>query len=182
MANTGQAARGNWISSLRHGLSILILAVSGVANAQYFFSVVVPPAGPPDCNADSVYFSSLATLSWSLPPPPNNQVFLTFINGVALPADVETQVPSGTEMVDIDLSLPGSHATPYTVVVQAFPAINGSPVGTGAQVRIQCNILGAGQGTAICSSVAAPTANYQGLWWADRWHRIGMGDQFRALG
>jgi len=160
MAMTRQAARGNWISRLQLGLSVLILAASGVANGQYFYRIDVPPSSPGNCNSDSVDLAT-GTVSWNLPPPPNNVVYLGVINGVHAPdyPDIQTITPtSGSETAPFHIAPLGSPGTPYTGVVQAFPAINGNPVGTGAQITVQCNTLGEGKAVATFSVVQAPSA------------------------
>jgi hypothetical protein len=142
---------------MRQGLAVLVLAVSAIANAQYFFTLEVPPAGPVRCDSDSVEFGA-ATYSWNLPPPPDNVVNPAFVNGIPVPdyPDIQTQVPtSGRATESSHISPLGRPGTPYTVEVTAFPAINGNPVGTGIRIRVQCDALGADQGKATFSVVEA---------------------------
>ena len=141
------------------GLAVLMLAVSEVANAQYFFTINVPPPAPPDCNADSVYFGSNTQFSYNFPPTPNNQVVFVTANGVPTPDSPEVDSvspPTDTGSDTINISPLGSPTVPYTVVLQAFPAISGTPVGTGVRVIVQCNTLGGGKGIATFSVVQAP--------------------------
>jgi len=142
------------------GLVVLILAASGVANAQYFFRFDVLPSTTVGCNADSVDLGT-STASWNLPPAPNNAVFLGIVNGVRAPdyPDIQTITPNpGSETSTGSLNPLGSPSVPYTAVVQGFPAINGSPVGTGIEIRVQCNTLGPAAGVATFSVVQAPVA------------------------
>ena len=160
MTVSAQLQGKDWILRLRAGLAALVLAAAGAADAQYFFRLDAPPAAPPVCNADSVYFYGPSTYSWNLPPPPNNIVYLGVVNGVHAPdyPDVQTMEPSsGTATEDVSHINPlGSPGVPYTVVVQGFPAIDGRPVGTGFQIRVHCDALGPGQGNATFSVVQAP--------------------------
>jgi len=161
MATTRQAPRGNWIRRLQFGLAVLILAASGVANAQYFLTIDVPPPAPPDCNANSVFFGTNAQFRYNFPPPPNNQVVFVTANGLPTPDSPQVDSvspPVNTGSDTINISPLGSPTVPYTVVLQAFPAINGTPVGTGAQVTVRCSTLGAGKGVATFSVVQAPSA------------------------
>jgi hypothetical protein len=160
MMTPRQAAPGNWISGLQLGLSLLILAASGVANAQYFFKYDVLPSPTAACNADSVDVGP-GDISFNTPPPPNNLVFRVFVNGVAQPPDIQNFGPpfSGTLLNEpFHIAPLGSPSIPYTVVVQTFPAINGTPVGTGIEIRVQCNALGPAAGVASFSAVQAPSA------------------------
>jgi hypothetical protein len=160
MAMTRHATRGSWISRLQLGLSVLILAASGVANAQYFFRFDVLPSTTVGCNANSVDVGT-STNSWDLPPAPNNVIYLAVINGVRAPdyPDIQTLTPNpGSETGPGNISPLGSPSVPYTVVVQAFPAINGNPIGTGAQITVQCNTLGPTAGVATYSVVQAPSS------------------------
>ena len=132
------------------------------APPPYFVRLDVPPAAPPDCNADSVVFSSGANFSFNLPYPPGNLVILADINGVHQPGypGIQDLEPIAGTLVGVTLNISplGSPATPYTVVLQIFPATNGDPVGTGLQIRVQCNTLGARQGVATFSVVQPPSA------------------------
>jgi hypothetical protein len=150
-----------WKSALRMGVSLLILAASGVVNAQYFFRFDVLPSTTVGCNADSVDLST-ATTSWNLPPAANNAVFLAIINGTRAPdyPDIQTITPaSGSDTSASHISPLGSPSVPYTVVVQGFPAINGNPVGTGFQITAQCDTLGPTAGVATYSVVQAPSSS-----------------------
>lgn len=160
MTMTRHASPRNWISRFQLGLSIVVLAASGVANAQYFIRVDVPPTAPPDCNANGVSTASNIQVSYSLPPTPNNQIVFVTANGVPTPdsPEVDSISPiSGTAVENIEIEPLGSPVVPYTVVLQAFPAMNGKPVGTGVQVTVQCNALGTGQGVASLAVVEAPS-------------------------
>ena len=140
------------------GLSALLLAAPGVADAQYFLKYDVPPPATATRNADSADVGD-GTFSWNLPPPPNNLVILGVVNGAPQPGspDIQNQdPPAGTDTGPFHISPLGSPGTPYTVNVQLFPATNGIPIGTGIEIGVQCNTLGAGQGTATFSPVAAP--------------------------
>jgi hypothetical protein len=159
MTMTRYASPRNWLSRLQLGLSVLVLAASGVVSAQYFIRIDVPPLAPPDCNANSVFFGTTATISYNFPSTPNNQVLFGAVNGVPTPdsPEVDSISPASDTFADtINIAPLGSPAVPYTVVLQAFPAMNGNPVGTGAQVTVQCNTLGPGQGVATFSVVQAP--------------------------
>ncbi len=160
MTMTGHARPNHWVSRLRLGLSALALAASGVATAQYFIRIDVQPPAPPDCNADSVVFGSNIQISYSVPPSPNNQIVFVTANGLPAPESPEIDSispPSGTFSDTIEIEYLGSPVVPYTVVLQAFPAMDGKPVGTGVQVTVQCNALGAGRGIATFSVVQAPS-------------------------
>ena len=159
MTMTRRAGPRNWLSRLQLGLSVLVLAASGVVSAQYFIRIDVPPPAPPDCNANSVFFGTTATISYNFPSTPNNQVLFGTVNGVPTPdsPQVDSISPASDTFADtIDIAPLGLPVVPYTVVFQAFPAMNGNPIGTGAQVTVQCNTLGPGQGVATFSVVQAP--------------------------
>jgi hypothetical protein len=157
---TEEFARRSWFRRLQLGLSVLVLAASGVANAQYFFRFDVLPSTTVGCNADS-FDVGTSTTSWNLPPAPNNAVFPAIINGVRSPdyPDIQTITPSsGSDTSAGSINPLGSPSVPYTVVVQGFPAINGNPIGTGFQITVQCNTLGPTAGVASYSVVQAPSA------------------------
>jgi hypothetical protein len=158
MTMNRQAARATWIAGLRFGLSALVLAASGVAGAQYFFRIDVPPISQPNCYADGFDYTTPAALSWNLGPPPDNVIVYNYVNGVPFPPGMLSySPPSGTEAVAIEFRDLPPAGTPYRIVLQAFPAIGRKPTGAGAAVVVQCNALGAGQGSATFSAVQAPS-------------------------
>jgi hypothetical protein len=147
------------MTGLQLGLAALILAASGATNAQYFFRYDVLPSTTVACNADSADVGP-GTISFSVPPGPNNVVIVATFNGVPQPPDIQTQDPPLSQTLvnePTHIGPLGSPGTPYAIELSAFPAVNGNPVGTGIGIRVQCNTLGPSAGVATFSVVQAPS-------------------------
>jgi hypothetical protein len=168
---------------------VLTLAASGVAGAQYVYSVSLGSMGPVDCinsqgNASqNVHIAYTLTSTYTLPATPNNVVYFLYLNGALQGKDFDTESPPSGSFVepDGDLFWDTPASPPFTVVIRGFPASNGTPVGTGFEYRVQCNSLGVGTGIGTASVIQAPVTppapdlNQHGL--TGSWYEPATGGQ-----
>lgn len=139
------------------------------AQSPYFLTPVPSYVGLVTCTTTGFSVDSPGTMYYNVPAQPDNTIMRISFNGgpVSIVGFDTLNPPSGSFPI---LTLTLNYAPvslPYTLHGEAFPALNGNPVGTGYVFDVQCPAGGPGSLTwrivSLNSAAPVPTASEQAL-------------------
>jgi len=139
------------------------------AQSQYFLWPSATTIGPVTCTTTGFSVSAPGQMYYNVPAAPDNTVMLVSFNGGPVSiVDFDTLNPASGSFPILTLNLNyAAISLPYTLHGEAFPALNGNPVGTGYVFDVQCPAGGPGSITSRVVSLGGaapvPAASEQAL-------------------
>lgn len=120
-----------------------IVLCAPAAFAQFSISAAGTPSGPGTCNAVTASVPMTGgSLTLVLPPPPNNVMFTSRVNGGPAITAFPTFSNGTTLEPSFGFEVDPPTLPPYTLVESAFPASGGAATGTGVEFTVTCSAAG----------------------------------------
>lgn len=120
-----------------------IAVVASPVFAQYSISATGTPSGPGTCDVGNVLVPMTGgSLTLTLPPPPNNIVFTSRVNGGPVFTALSTNSSGTNPKPTFGFEVSPPTIPPYTLVQSFFPASGGAATGTGVVFTITCSATG----------------------------------------